>query len=118
MKYDFNGLVDAKLIDKLVGEALRSVRHDAGLSLDQLGKRLGVSPSNIGMWERADRRVSIPALVAVGLACEMPGHTVLTRAELVEDQLDLEQAILAHPRLSSDGRRALIVMARALEETY
>lgn len=49
----------------LVGERVRTARHDAGLTVRELARRIGVSASHVSQVERGLGAFSVPALYAV-----------------------------------------------------
>jgi len=64
---------------KLLGNRLRDLRQDAGLSLPDLAARTGLSLSHLSDCERGEKALSLPALFAVA---QVYGMLV---TELLED---------------------------------
>ena len=61
-----------------MGERLAKLRHDAGLSQAELGKRLGVSASTIGMYEQGRREPSLDVLLALCRQFQVSADYLLT----------------------------------------
>lgn len=61
-----------------MGERLAKLRHDAGLSQAELGKRLGVSASAIGMYEQGRREPSLDILLALCRQFQVSADYLLT----------------------------------------
>ncbi len=51
--------------DKQIGLRLKTVRKEAGLTQQQLAKRLGIPYQSIGQWERGIRNPKIETLQAI-----------------------------------------------------
>lgn len=49
----------------MIGSRIALLRHSAGLSQQELAKRLHVSPSALGMYEQGRREPSITTLIAL-----------------------------------------------------
>ena len=60
---------------------LREVRHKAGLTQVEVGKRLGVAQAIISKCERGERRLDVIELRAYCVALEVPYLTFLTELE-------------------------------------
>lgn len=54
--------------DKQIGLRLKTVRKEAGLTQQQLAKRLGIPYQSIGQWERGIRNPKIETLQAIANA--------------------------------------------------
>lgn len=46
-------------LQRLVGENIRAIRTERGLSQERLGERLGVHRNYVGMLERGERNLSL-----------------------------------------------------------
>lgn len=64
-------------VDATVGRRVRALREGRGLSLDFLGRRMGVTGVHLGKMERGERRWSLDHLEAVALALEVPASWLL-----------------------------------------
>jgi transcriptional regulator with XRE-family HTH domain len=62
-----------KTIDTLLGERLRAVRTEKGLSQAALGEAVGVSFQQIQKYERATNRISASTLFAI---CQFLGYPI------------------------------------------
>jgi transcriptional regulator with XRE-family HTH domain len=62
----------ARRVDKLVGEALRSHRERCGLSVDQVGKLLGIPTETLLNVEAGGARASPQMLEALAAAFDVP----------------------------------------------
>lgn len=51
-----------------IGRAIRQAREDAGLTQDELAKRIGTHQPNVSMWEAGMRRPEIESIFAVAEA--------------------------------------------------
>jgi len=88
---------------------VRSARQAAGLSQEQLARRLGTTQSVISRWERGhdEPRVSTLAAIARAIGCRLV-------VELVDDSVDRAQ-IRQQLALSPEERLASVVnLSRAL----
>jgi len=62
----------AKHVRKFLGQRLRTLRKQGGLSQERLGDRAGLSGKFIGEVERAEKSISIDSLYRVSVALEIP----------------------------------------------
>ena len=51
--------------EKLIGERIKQVRKEAGMTQQQLAQRLGIPYQSIGQWERGIRKPKIETLQAI-----------------------------------------------------
>jgi transcriptional regulator with XRE-family HTH domain len=58
---------------RVVAYNVRRLRHDAGLTQEELADRAGIHRTMVGFVERAERNVSVKTLfkLAEGLGCEV-----------------------------------------------
>src|SRR5262245_20986819 len=61
-----------KHVRKTLGERLRNLRKDRGLSQQRLGKRSNLSGKFIGEVERGEKSVSVDSLYHVSVALDVP----------------------------------------------
>lgn len=61
----------------VIGERLRASRERAGLTLDELAARTGLSKPHLSRLESAERQPSITALLAISAAVGAPVSTLL-----------------------------------------
>jgi XRE family transcriptional regulator, regulator of sulfur utilization len=62
----------AKRVRKVLGQRLRALRTQRGLSQERLGKGSGLSGKFIGEVERGEKSISIDSLYRVSVALEVP----------------------------------------------
>jgi transcriptional regulator with XRE-family HTH domain len=62
----------AKHVRKFLGQRLRALRKQRGLSQERLGDRAGLSGKFIGEVERGEKSISIDSLYRVSVALEIP----------------------------------------------
>src|SRR5205823_926256 len=61
-----------KHVRKFLGQRLRALRKQRGLSQERLGDRAGLSGKFIGEVERGEKSISIDSLYRVSVALEIP----------------------------------------------
>jgi XRE family transcriptional regulator, regulator of sulfur utilization len=61
-----------KHVRKTLGDRLRSLRKDRGLSQERLGRRSRLSGKFIGEVERGEKSVSVDSLYHVSVALDVP----------------------------------------------
>jgi transcriptional regulator with XRE-family HTH domain len=109
-----------------VGKRIRHRRKLAGLTLDGLGRQVGVSGSALSLIEtgRREAKVSLLAAVAGALGCslaELLSDTAPSRRAALELQLERAQqtpafgslgvrAVRTGPRLPMDALKALVAL--------
>lgn len=59
-------------VRRFLGERLRSLRKDRGLSQERLGSRSGLSGKFIGEVERGEKSISVDSLYKVSVALGVP----------------------------------------------
>jgi transcriptional regulator with XRE-family HTH domain len=57
---------------KLIGEAIRLHRKEAGLTQEKLAERADLNPKYLGEIERGEKIISIEALLRIAKAVETP----------------------------------------------
>jgi len=62
----------AKRVRKVLGQRLRALRTQRGLSQERLGKGSGLSGKFIGEVERGEKSISIDSLYRASVALEVP----------------------------------------------
>lgn len=67
-----------------LGHAIRSHRHTAGLSQEEVGFSSELHPNYVGMVERGERNVSVQALVRLGQAIGVRASVILTEVDEVD----------------------------------
>jgi transcriptional regulator with XRE-family HTH domain len=101
-------------VRKALGERLRSLRNDRGLSQQRLGHRSGLSGKFIGEVERGEKSISIDSLYHVCVALDVPLHdlTDMNPARRKRGSLELERlrTLLSKPRRPEQIRRAYKIL--------
>jgi transcriptional regulator with XRE-family HTH domain len=103
-----------KHVRKALGERLRSLRKDRGLSQQRLGQRSGLSGKFIGEVERGQKSISIDSLYHVCVALDVPLRelTDMDPARRRRGSLELERlrALFSKPRKPDQIRRAYKIL--------
>lgn len=71
---------------KRLGENIRRLRGERGLSQDRLATEAGVDRSYMGMIERGESIPTVVALLKVAKALEVPAAALLEGVELEDDE--------------------------------
>jgi transcriptional regulator with XRE-family HTH domain len=64
-----------------VGQAIRELRHELGLSQEELAYRSGLDRSYVGGVERAERNPSLRILIQLAEGMRLPLSAIMARAE-------------------------------------
>jgi transcriptional regulator with XRE-family HTH domain len=107
-----------KHVRSFLGERLRALRKQRGLSQERLGHKSGLSGKFIGEVERGEKSISIDSLYRVSLALEVPLSTLTdVRGDGEKPATDREAekifALVTARRRPEDIRKAYDVL-RAL----
>ena len=72
--------------EAMVGERLRSIRRQKGLSLHDVEARSSMEfkASVLGAYERGERAISVPRLLRLAEICQVPGDQLLPRSSDVD----------------------------------
>src|SRR5262245_25197237 len=104
-----------KHVRKTLGDRLRSLRKNRGLSQQRLGKRSNLSGKFIGEVERGEKSVSVDSLYHVSVALDVPlrdltdtGRARGNRGSKAE--VDKLIALVSGPRKPEQIRRAYKVL--------
>jgi transcriptional regulator with XRE-family HTH domain len=75
--------------ESMVGERLRSIRRQKGLSLHDVEARSGMEfkASVLGAYERGERAISVPRLLRLAEIYQVPGDQLLPRRSDVDTDL-------------------------------
>jgi transcriptional regulator with XRE-family HTH domain len=100
-----------KHVRKVLGERLRGLRKDRGLSQQRLGQHSRLSGKFIGEVERGEKSISIDSLYHVSVALDVPLHDLTDMGQTRRKRgsnSDLErlQDLLSKPRRPEQIRRA------------
>ena len=71
---------------RILGEALRALRREAGLTQEQLADRLGVDPTFVGRLERGQRGAHWRTIRRILTALDIPVSTFAAAIETAERQ--------------------------------
>jgi transcriptional regulator with XRE-family HTH domain len=104
-----------KHVRQALGERLRTLRKDRGLSQQRLGQRSSLSGKFIGEVERGEKSISIDSLYHVCVALDVPlrdltdmGPARRTRGS--SPDLEKLRALLSKPRKPAQIRRAYRIL--------
>ena len=103
-------------VRKFIGQRLRALRKERGLTQDKLGELAGLSGKFIGEVERGQMSISIDSLYAVAVALQTPLRNLVDvrpgdqpPAPASED-VDRIYALIAGPHRQEEIRRAYNVL--------
>ena len=105
-----------KHVRKFLGQRLRALRKQHGLSQERLGDRAGLSGKFIGEVERGEKSISVDSLYHVSVALDIPMRELTdVRADkpAAPTSEDAEKifALVTNRRRPDDIRRAYKVLA-------
>jgi XRE family transcriptional regulator, regulator of sulfur utilization len=104
-----------KYVRKTLGDRLRSLRKDRGLSQHRLGRHSGLSGKFIGEVERGEKSASVDSLYHVSVALDVPLGDLTDvgtarRARRSNAEVDKLLALFSKPRKPEQIRRAYDVL--------
>jgi transcriptional regulator with XRE-family HTH domain len=104
---------------KPVGDFIRSQRELMSLSMRQLAEMAKVSNPYLSQIERGVYKPSAQVLKGIADALDMSAETLYREAGLLDDSLErpelsVENAIRVDPRLTPEGKQALIQVYQGL----
>ncbi|MGA7987135.1 MAG: helix-turn-helix domain-containing protein [Candidatus Dormiibacterota bacterium] len=104
---------------KSVGDFIRSQREVMSLSMRQLAEMAKVSNPYLSQIERGVYRPSAHVLKGIADALDMSAETLYREAGLLDDSLErpelsVEDAIRVDPRLTPEGKQALLQVYQGL----
>ena len=94
-----------------VGQAMRAIRHEAGLNQTQLAGLCKVGQETISAWERARSPIPLDQVGCVERACRVPAGALLRRAGLCGPNgkvTDVRAALEADADLDAATRAAIL----------
>jgi transcriptional regulator with XRE-family HTH domain len=103
-------------IRKFIGQRLRALRKERGLTQDKLGELSGLSGKFIGEVERGQKSISIDSLYAVAVALQTPLPSLVDvrvgGEHTIPPSEDVERiyALMAGPHRQEEVRRAYNVL--------
>lgn len=106
-------------VRKFLGQRLRALRKQRGLSQERLGQRSGLSGKFIGEVERGEKSISVDSLYHVSVALEVPLQSLTDvrpgrRAVVPSEAAERIYALVAGHRRKADIRRAHEVLRAML----
>ena len=110
-----------KHVRKFLGQRLRALRKQHGLSQERLGDRAGLSGKFIGEVERGEKSISIDSLYRVSVALEVPLRQLTDvkpgrRAMVPSEDAEKIFALVSGRHRTTDVRRAYEVLRAMLTE--
>jgi transcriptional regulator with XRE-family HTH domain len=104
-----------KHVRKFLGQRLRALRKQHGLSQERLGERAGLSGKFIGEVERGEKSISIDSLYHVAVALDIPLRELTdVRADrpaaVPSEDAEKIFALVSNRRRPDDIRRAYKVL--------
>ena len=110
-----------KHVRKFLGERLRALRKERGLSQERLGQRSRLSGKFIGEVERGEKSISIDSLYHVAVALDIPLRELTDVHGARQKQVPSAEAqkvfaLIAGRRRPSDIRRAYGVLRAMFQE--
>lgn len=102
-----------KHVRKFLGQRLRALRKQRGLSQERLGERSGLSGKFIGEVERGEKSISIDSLYRVSVALEIPLRDltdVRERNAVPSEEAEKIFALVSGRRRVEDLRKAYEVL--------
>src|SRR3989442_13611862 len=97
-------------IRKFIGQRLRALRKERGLTQDRLGELSGLSGKFIGEVERGQKSISIDSLYAVAVALQTPLPSLVDvrvgeYAKPPSEDVERIYALMAGPHRQGEVRR-------------
>ena len=104
-----------KHVRKFLGQRLRALRKQHGLSQERLGERASLSGKFIGEVERGEKSISVDSLYHVAVALDMPLRELIdVRADkptgVPSEEAEKIFALVSNRRRSDEVRRAYKVL--------
>ncbi len=108
-------------VRKFLGERLRELRKQRGLSQERLGDGASLSGKFIGEVERGEKSISIDSLYKVSVALEVPLRHLtdvrpVRRAVVPSEEAEKIVALVSGRRGTNDARRAYEVLRAMLDK--
>lgn len=106
---------------KFLGQRLRAIRKQRGLSQERLGERSGLSGKFIGEVERGEKSISIDSLYRVSVSLEVPLRTLAAvrpgrRVAVPSHTAEQILALVSGRRRPADLRKAYDVLRAMFDE--
>lgn len=98
-------------VRKFLGQRLRALRKQRGLSQERLGQRSGLSGKFIGEVERGEKSISVDSLYHVAVALEVPLRALIDvqtgrRVQVPSEEVEKIYALLSGRRRAAEVRKA------------
>lgn len=99
-----------------LGERIRRLRKERGLSQEQLGEKSGLHTNYIGQIERGEKNLTIESLQKVAIGLDIPIGQLFQNIELVEENSELYEIIeLLSRRAPKDYEMVLQILKTIFE---
>lgn len=95
---------------RTIGQAIERAYKRAGITQDELGRRIGRTQGTISEWKMGRGTPSFDDVRAIDKACELPVGFVLHAAGYVANVRTVPEAIAMDPALSSEARDFLLAL--------
>ena len=106
-----------KHVRKNLGERLRAVRKERGLTQERLGRRAGLSGKFVGEVERGEKSISVDSLYRIAVALEVSLRELTNVSTAVPGpRAEVEQLLALVGAVRSRSR--LMTAYRALRELF
>jgi XRE family transcriptional regulator, regulator of sulfur utilization len=83
-----------KVIAKKLGERIRVLRVEKGLSQEQLGERSGLHTNYIGQVERGEKNVTIESLLKIARSLEIPLEQLFHSVDPLDRKNEIGQIVM------------------------
>lgn len=117
---------DARAETKRIGQALRRIRERNGLTMQQVGRHLGISYQQVQKWENGSNRMHAGWLNMFRLLYQCDWSEILEQQDLEDGpepellaasrRIDDEEILLALHKLADGPRHACINLIKTLSE--
>ena len=106
-----------KHIRKNLGDRLRAMRKQRGLSQERLGRRAGLSGKFVGEVERGEKSISVDSLYRIAVALEIPLRELTDVSTAIPGQRPETEQLLALVG-AVHSRSRLTTAYRVLREVF
>lgn len=103
--------------ERRLSDAFREAYETAGVSQTQIAEALGVDQPRVSKWARGESQPPLEKLPVIDALCGQPRGYVLRLAGYVDD-IDIEAAIKADPRLTEKGRSTVLAYYLFVRDEY
>jgi transcriptional regulator with XRE-family HTH domain len=101
-----------------IGKAMRQTYMEAGLTQEEVGRRVGVDQNTVSQWALGQQELKVYRLLDFEKACGVPPGYVLRLAGIIKDPATTEQAIEQDTALDQGSRQLALSSYRlAVDQT-